>query len=99
MHRDHIIECPFEATVRQEKEARAFGFYWSSLSQLIKQIQSECLEVEEAYHKGDRVHLEEEIGDLLQAAACLAIYCGWILKKLFIKAWINFRKGTSVSSI
>lgn len=36
--------------------------------QIIEQVQSECREVQEAWKEGNRAHLQEEIGDLIQAA-------------------------------
>jgi len=60
---------------KQELEAREFGFYWENIDQLIEQVQSECLEIKEAWHKGDKTHLQEEVGDLLQAAIGLAVFC------------------------
>lgn len=59
----------------QELAARRFGFYWEQIDQLIEQIQSECLEVKEALEHGDRKHLQEEIGDLIQAAVSVAVFC------------------------
>lgn len=67
--------CLLKQVEKLEFEAREFGFYWEHFSQLIEQIQSECTEVQEAWHKGDRVHLKEEVGDLLLAAISLAVYC------------------------
>lgn len=59
----------------QETAARAFGFYWEHLDQLIEQIQSECQEIQEAWQTENRPHLQEEVGDLLLAALSLAIFC------------------------
>lgn len=59
----------------QEKVAKEFGFYWENFSQLIEQIQNECKEAEEAWENGDIAHLQEEIGDLIQAAISLAVFC------------------------
>jgi len=66
----------FKWVEAQEAEAKSFGFYWESLDQLIDQIQSECAEIKEAYQNNNRPHLQEEVGDLLNAAASLAIFCG-----------------------
>ncbi len=65
----------FKKIAKQEREALAFGFYWENIDQLIDQICSECAEIRESWEKGDSVHLQEEIGDLLHAAVCLAIFC------------------------
>lgn len=68
-------DCLLKQVEEQEKIARQFGFYWERFDQLIEQIQSECKEVQQAWQKNDRENLQEEIGDLLQAAACLAVFC------------------------
>src|SRR5262245_3883873 len=65
----------FKRVFEQEKESKEFGFYWEGIDQIIEQIKSECDEVKEAWLKGDRAHLEEEMGDLLNAAVCLSIFC------------------------
>lgn len=65
----------FKQIEGQAITARQFGFYWEHIHQLIEQIQSECLEIQEAWQKNDRSHLQEEIGDLLQAAVSLAVFC------------------------
>jgi uncharacterized protein YabN with tetrapyrrole methylase and pyrophosphatase domain len=76
----------------QEAAARKFGFYWEHISQLIKQIQSECLEVQEAWENNDRTHLEEEIGDLIQATVSLAIFCDLDPHETLLKATNKFQK-------
>ena len=53
---------------------------------------SECAEVKEAWVKGDREHLEEEMGDLLNAAVCLAIFCGLDPEKTLVKSTEKYQK-------
>lgn len=65
----------FKRIEQQEKVACEFGFYWNHINQLLKQIKSECQEVDEAWQKNDRTHLQEEVGDLIHASVCLAIFC------------------------
>jgi uncharacterized protein YabN with tetrapyrrole methylase and pyrophosphatase domain len=60
--------------INQEKAAAKFGFYWESIEQLLEQIQSECVEVKEAWLKQDNIHLKEEVGDLMNAAVSLCIF-------------------------
>ena len=60
--------------IDQEKTAAEFGFYWESIEQLLEQIQSECVEVKEAWLKQDNIHLKEEVGDLMNAAVSLCIF-------------------------
>lgn len=67
--------CLLKQVEQQEIEAEKFGFYWESFDQLMEQIQSECLEIHEAWHHQELIHLQEEIGDLIQAAISLAIFC------------------------
>jgi uncharacterized protein YabN with tetrapyrrole methylase and pyrophosphatase domain len=67
-------ECLLKKVEEQEIAAKDFGFYWENFEQLIEQVQSECKEVQEAFGNNDRVHLEEEVGDLIQAAIALAVF-------------------------
>jgi uncharacterized protein YabN with tetrapyrrole methylase and pyrophosphatase domain len=68
--------CLLQHIEKQEEAAKEFGFYWERIEQLIEQIQSECLEVSKAWDANDSNHLQEEIGDLMQASVSLAIFCG-----------------------
>lgn len=68
-------ECLLKKVEQKEQAAKAFGFYWETIDQLIEQIRSECIEIEQAFMSQDRVHLQEEIGDLILASASLAIFC------------------------
>ena len=67
--------CLLKLVERQEFEAQKFGFYWENFHQLIEQIQSECIEVQDAWQQENLPHLQEEIGDLIQAAISLAVFC------------------------
>ena len=62
-----------------EKEADDFGFSWENTSQIMEQIQSECLEIKEHLDgfKGESNNssLQEEIGDLLHAVFSLCVFC------------------------
>jgi tetrapyrrole methylase family protein/MazG family protein len=82
----------FKKIEEQEMVARQFGFYWETMEQLTEQIQSECLEIKEAMQKNDHSHLEEEIGDLLQAAISLAIFCEINPEKALLKSIEKFQK-------
>lgn len=59
-----------------EVEAKEYGFYWQSYKQIMDQIRSECLEVEELLTspKKNNQRLQEEIGDLLHAVISLCVY-------------------------
>lgn len=82
----------FKRVEEQELTAREFGFYWERLDQLIDQIQSECKEVEEAWKSEDPNHLEEEVGDLIQAAIALAVFFNLDPKETLLKSIEKFQK-------
>lgn len=73
--KSHVTTDLLKRVEEQELTCKDFGFYWETLDQLIDQITSECKEIKEAFEKGDEVHLQEEVGDLLQAAISLAVFC------------------------
>ena len=68
-----------DKVVLLENEASAFGFQWETTAQIMAQIQSECLEIEEHLVHGvenaPQTKLEEEIGDLLHAVFSLCVFC------------------------
>lgn len=82
----------FKEVERQELEAQTFGFYWESLHQLIEQIQSECIEIQEAWHKNNVKELQEEIGDLIQASISLAVYCHLDPHETLLKSIEKFQR-------
>jgi uncharacterized protein YabN with tetrapyrrole methylase and pyrophosphatase domain len=61
-----------------ENEAADFGFQWETTAQIMAQIQSECIEVDEHLKAGVNDNLsalQEEIGDLLHAVFSLCVFC------------------------
>lgn len=68
-----------EKVVVLENEASQFGFQWETTDQIMAQIQSECVEIDEHLGHGiaqaDQVELQEEIGDLLHAVFSLCVFC------------------------
>lgn len=61
-----------------ELDADHFGFQWENPHQIMAQIQSECLEINEHLSQvtdENRLKLQEEIGDLLHAAFSLCLFC------------------------
>lgn len=67
-----------EKIVVLEKDAEAFGFRWETSAQIMAQIESECLEIEEHLYSGPEANqaaLQEEIGDLLHAVFSLCVFC------------------------
>lgn len=79
-----------------EHEADAFGFRWENTSQIMAQIQSECLEIEEHLHNlstaPNKALLQEEIGDLLHAVFSLCVFCQLDPKETLEKTLIKFER-------
>jgi uncharacterized protein YabN with tetrapyrrole methylase and pyrophosphatase domain len=82
----------FKKVEELEIAAKQFGFYWEHIGQLIEQIKSECIEIQEAWQKDDRSHLQEEVGDLLQAAVSLAVFCGLDPQDTLLQSIEKFKK-------
>lgn len=90
--------------VTLEEEASKFGFRWENTSQIMNQIQSECLEVNAHLHKGleqaNTVELQEEIGDLLHAVFSLCVFCNLSPQDTLNKTVSKFeRRFNAVQSI
>jgi len=66
-------------TLDLELAASDFGFSWENTGQIMAQIQSECIEINEHLDEGVKLTnlpaLQEEIGDLLHAVFSLCIFC------------------------
>lgn len=84
--------CPLRRVEEQEEEARRFGFYWDNIEQLIEQVHSECSEVQEAWKKKNFSHLQEEIGDLIQAAVSVAVFCNLDPQETLMRSVDKFQK-------
>lgn len=84
--------CLLKQVEKQEFEAKKFGFYWENFHQLIQQIQSECVEIQEAWGTGNTLHLEEEIGDVIHATVSLAIFCKLDPHKTLLNSMKKFQK-------
>lgn len=54
------------------KEASKVGFDWENAEQVFEKLEEEIKELKEAIKKGEKTHVEEEIGDLLFAVVNLA---------------------------
>jgi nucleoside triphosphate diphosphatase len=75
----HGIPAAFPALTRAQKlttKAAKVGFDWPEASQVIAKIHEELEEVREAAASSDPVRIEDEMGDLLFAAANLARHYG-----------------------
>ncbi|MCX7115270.1 MAG: nucleoside triphosphate hydrolase [Gammaproteobacteria bacterium] len=62
-----------------EEAASNFGFRWETTEQIMAQIQSECIEINEHLvspaEQVSQLDLQEEIGDLLHAVFSLCVFC------------------------
>jgi ATP diphosphatase len=52
------------------------GFDWPDIDGVLAKVREEVAEVEEAWHGGDRLHAQRELGDLLFAAVNLGRFVG-----------------------
>ncbi len=59
-----------------QERARRVGFDWDKTEEVMRKIEEEWKEFKEAYSKGDRDKMEEELGDLLFAIVNLARFIG-----------------------
>lgn len=68
-----------DKVVELENDASDFGFAWETADQIMAQIQSECVEINEHLTQGasqeNQTKLQEEIGDLLHAVFSLCVFC------------------------
>ena len=88
--------CLLKEVEKQEIVAKEFGFYWENFSQLIEQVQNECTEIQEAWDKKDIDHLQEEVGDLIQAAISLAVFCELDPRETLLKSIEKFQRRYDV---
>ena len=93
---DSNEDCLLKRVEKQELVAKEFGFYWENFHQLIEQIQNECVEIEEAWDKKDTSHLQEEVGDLIQAAISLAVFCKLDPHETLLKSIEKFQRRYDV---
>lgn len=84
--------CLLKQVEKQELEAQKFGFYWENFQQLIEQIQSECLEIQDAWNKHNTSLLQEEVGDLMQAVIGLAVFCKLDPHETLLKSIEKFQR-------
>lgn len=79
-----------------EKEADAFGFRWETTDQIMAQIESECIEINEHLQAGfelaNQAELQEEIGDLLHAVLSLCVFCKMSPKDTLEKSLTKFER-------
>ena len=87
-----VESCLLKQIEKKEIKAKKFGFYWEHFHQLFDQIQSECIEIQQAWDNQDMPNLEEEIGDLIQAAVSLAVFCKLDPRQTLLKSIDKFDK-------
>ena len=93
-----------DTIVSLEEEAAAFGFRWETTGQIMEQIQSECVEINEHLDKGsvlaNQKELQDERGDLLHAAFSLCVFCDLNPRVTLQQTLAKFeRRLTAVKSI
>lgn len=93
-----------EKAVVLENEASEFGFQWETTNQIMAQIQSECVEINEHLDKGvgqaNQAELQEEIGDLLHAVFSLCVFCNLSPRDTLAQTLTKFeRRLTAVKEI
>lgn len=66
-----------EKLTKLEIEASDYGFKWETAHQIMSQIKSECVEIDEhlGVQKNNEEKLQEEVGDLMHAVFSLCIFC------------------------
>lgn len=93
-----------DKVVALENEASAFGFQWETTDQIMTQIKSECVEINEHLTHGrenaNQLELQEEIGDLLHAVFSLCVFCQLSPQETLINTLDKFeRRLNAVKSI
>lgn len=85
-----------DKVVSLENEASEFGFCWETTDQIMAQIQSECIEVDEHLRQGitqaNQAELQDEIGDLLHAVFSLCVFCNLSPRVTLSETLIKFER-------
>lgn len=85
-----------EKITELEQAADQFGFRWETTDQIMKQIQSECVEIDEHLQQRggptNPLELQEEIGDLLHAVFSLCVFCQLDPKNTLEKTLLKFER-------
>ena len=85
-----------ETFVEHEKNNKDFGFYWENLDQILDQIRSECDEIKDAYLKNDAEHIQEEVGDVINAAISLCVFLNLDLEETLQKNLQKFENRFNI---
>jgi uncharacterized protein YabN with tetrapyrrole methylase and pyrophosphatase domain len=84
-------QSPLSKLIAADKKARNFGFEWENYNQIIKQIQSETAEVQEALdNQESQERIQEELGDLVHATLCLAFFMNYDVNHILEKTTEKF---------
>ena len=84
-------QSPLSKLIAADKKARDFGFEWENYNQIIKQIQSETTEVQEALdNQESQERIQEELGDLVHVTLCLAFFINYDIEQILEKATKKF---------
>lgn len=79
--------------IKKRSEA---GFVFETFEQVAWKVVEELAEVRQALSQGDQVHLEEEVGDLIQATLAMADFLGvrgdQALEKAFLKLQRRYQR-------
>jgi len=85
-----------EKVTELEQIADQFGFRWENITQIMEQIQSECLEINDhltdGFEQANQAELQEEIGDLLHAVFSLCVFCKLNPKETLEKTLVKFER-------
>ncbi|MCX7121654.1 MAG: nucleoside triphosphate hydrolase [Gammaproteobacteria bacterium] len=83
-----------EKLTQLEIEASNYGFKWENPHQIMDQIKSECVEIDEHLNSpdSDKLKLQEEIGDLLHAVFSLCIFCKFDAEETLKKSVDKFER-------
>lgn len=87
------IPAVYPALMKAQKvqeKARKAGFDWRDAEGAFEKIGEEALELKEAFESGDKVHTEEELGDLLFSVVNAARFCDCQAESALDKATTKF---------
>jgi uncharacterized protein YabN with tetrapyrrole methylase and pyrophosphatase domain len=96
-----ILVDIWQKLVELEQASDKFGLCWPNALEILKQIKSECVEIEEQLVATtvNRQALQEEIGDLLHACTSLAWFCGLDSHQTLIQSTNKFEKRLEMMKV
>lgn len=85
-----------DKVVQLENIADEFGFRWENTTQIMAQIQSECVEIAEhlmpGHEQKNKSDLQDEVGDLLHAVFSLCVFCKLSPKETLANTLAKFER-------